>query len=258
MRNTGIVAAVAAAVGLSVGACGGGERAPEGGEQAATTTQATGPMGDAVVMGTVKLTGTPPRNPRIDMAEEPKCRAKYPSAPANPVVVTGSGGGLANVFVYVKAGLPAGAQYTAPTAPVAIDQDGCLYHPRVLGLMVGQPLEIRNSDSLLHNIKAVPASNRPFNISQPAAGMRTTRTFNTPEVMVPLECNVHGWMNAYVGVVTHPFHAVSGENGSFTISGLPAGTYTIEAWHERFGTRTATVTVAAGGSATADFTFAAQ
>jgi Carboxypeptidase regulatory-like domain len=108
---------------------------------------------------------------------------------------------------------------------------------------------------VLHNIKAVPTENRGFNISQPRAGMTTTRSFNTPEVMVPLECNVHGWMNAYVGVVEHPYFAVSGDDGSFTISGLPAGTYQLEAWHETLGTQTGEVTVAADGAATVEFTF---
>jgi hypothetical protein len=139
-----------------------------------------------------------------------------------------------------------------------IDQTGCLYEPRVVGVMVGQSLEIRNSDPLLHNIKAVPTENRGFNISQPQAGMTSTRTFNTPEIMVPLECNVHGWMNAYVGVVAHPYFATTGADGAFAIAGLPAGTYQLEAWHERFGTRTGTVTVTDGGAGTVDFTYAAN
>jgi hypothetical protein len=138
---------------------------------------------------------------------------------------------------------------------VVIDQNGCLYNPRVFGVMVGQPIEIRNSDPVLHNIKAVPTANRGFNISQPSQGMTTTRTFTTAEVMVPFECNVHGWMNAWVGVLTHPFHATSGADGGFSIQGLPAGTYELEAWHEKFGTRTISVTVAEGGSATAEFSF---
>jgi hypothetical protein len=125
----------------------------------------------------------------------------------------------------------------------------------VFGVLVGQSIEIRNSDPVLHNIKAVPSANRGFNISQPTQGMTTTRRFDTPEVMVPLECNVHGWMNAWVGVLTHPFFAVSAENGSFTIGGLPAGTYEVEAWHETMGTKTATVTVAEGAAATVEFSF---
>jgi len=123
-------------------------------------------------------------------------------------------------------------------------------------VMVGQKLEIDNSDPVLHNIKAVPTHNRGFNVSQPGAGMKTTRTFSTEEVMVPLQCNVHSWMHAYVGVLSHPYFAVSGEDGTFTIDGLPPGTYTVEAWHEKLGTKTATVTVGTGETKTADFTFA--
>ena len=210
-------------------------------------------QGGGAVGGTVKFTGTAPANPKIDMSEEPTCKAKTPNA-VDPVVVVNKGG-LANVFVYVKSGLPAGGKYATPTTAVVIDQSGCLYHPRVLGVMVNQSIEIRNSDAVLHNIKAVPKKNRGFNISQPSQGMKTTRTFAVPEMELPLECNVHGWMHAKAFVMDNPFFAVSGDDGSFSIKGLPAGTYTLEAWHEKYGTKTATVTVGATGSATASFSF---
>jgi plastocyanin len=206
----------------------------------------------------VKFTGTKPANPRIDMSEEPACKDKHKTQPTGEAVVVNPNGTLANVFVYVKSGLPADAKYAAPSTPVVIDQDGCAYKPHVLGIQVGQQLEIRNSDPVLHNIKAKPTKNRPFNISQPTSGMKTNRSFPATEVMVPLECNVHGWMQAYVGVLPHPFFAVTGTDGKFTIANLPAGTYTVEAWHEKYGTQTATVTVAATGSKTQDFTFAAK
>jgi len=196
-----------------------------------------------------------PANPPIDMAQEQKCRAEYSAAPTDPQYVV-KDGKLGNVFVYVKGGLPAGATYAPPTDPVVLDQNGCLYRPRVFGVMAGQPVEIRNSDPVLHNIKAVPTKNRGFNISQPTEGMKTVRTFATPEVMVPLECNVHGWMNAHAGVMSHPFFAVSGEDGSFEIKNLPPGTYEVEAWHEKLGSKTMSVTVPDGGKATADFSFA--
>ena len=172
--------------------------------------------------------------------------------------MAGPANALANVFVYVKSGVPAGQTFTAPTTAVVLDQDGCRYHPHVMGIMVGQPLEILNTDPVLHNIKAVAKANRPFNVSQPSAGMKTNRTFAAPEVMVNLECNVHGWMHAYLGVRPDPFYAVTGPDGSFSIKGLPPGTYTIEAWHEKFGTQTATVTVAGAAPKTQDFTFAAH
>ena len=211
------------------------------------------------ITGKIKFTGTAPRNRPIDMSEEAACKAKYKTTPpAEETVVSGPANALSNVFVYVSSGLPANAKYQAPAAPVVLDQNGCRYHPHVFGIMVGQGLEIQNSDPVLHNIKAIAKKNRPFNVSQPSAGMKTTRTFSAPEVMVNLECNVHGWMKAYLGVRPDPFYAVSGPDGSFTIKGLPPGTYTIEAWHEKFGTQTATVTVTGTESKTANFTFAAR
>ena len=213
----------------------------------------------ATISGKVKFTGARPTNPKIDMSEEAACKAKYPTAPTAETVIVNANGTLSNVFVYVKAGLPAGATYPVPTTPVTLDQNGCRYHPHVLGIQVGQSLNIKNSDPLLHNIKAKAVKNRPFNVSQPnVTATPTVRTFNAPEVMVPLECNVHGWMNAWLGVLPHPFFAVTGADGSFSIKGLPPGTYTIEAWHEKYGTQTATVTVAGAAPKTQDFTFAAH
>ena len=240
MRKFGLVLAVAAGIaGLVV------------------TGRANAPQGGTVT-GKVKFTGAKPAMAKIDMSDEAVCAKKYATPPTDETVLVGAAGGLQNVFVYVKAGLPAGATYPAPATPVEIDQDGCRYHPHVLGIMVGQPLEILNTDPVLHNIKAIAKANRPFNVSQPSAGMKTTRTFAAPEVMVNLECNVHGWMRAYAGVRSDPFFAVSKDDGSFTIGGLPPGTYTIEAWHERFGTQTATVTIAATETKTQNFTFAAK
>ena len=223
----------------------------------ATSTTETSSAGGTIT-GKIKFTGTAPRVATIDMSEEAACKAKYPAPPKEETVVAGPGNTLADVFVYVSAGVPASAKFTAPTTPVVLDQNGCRYHPHVFGVMVGQPVEIQNSDPLLHNIKAVAKSNRPFNISQPNAGMKTTRTFSAPEVMVNLQCNVHGWMHAFVGVRPDPFFAVSGPDGSFSIKDLPPGTYTVQAWHEKFGTQTATVTIAGTESKTANFTFAAK
>lgn len=235
-------------------ACGGGgdsgSSGSSGGGEAAVTAA---PLGSGSIAGSVNFTGMAPANPTIDMAEESACAEKHTSMPTNPIVSV-TDGKLANVFVRITGGLPAGP-YPMPSAPAQLDQDGCLYTPRVTGVMVGQDLEIVNSDPVLHNIKAVPTENRGFNISQPREGMTTTRTFNTPEIMVPMECSVHGWMNAYVGVVEHPYFATSGADGSFTISGLPDGTYQLEAWHETLGTQTAQVTVSGGAMASVEFTF---
>jgi len=241
MRKLGLVTAAVLAGAAALGVAGRGR-----GDQAAGT-----------ITGKVRFTGTKPAMPMIDMTEEAKCKAKYTSPPREETVMVNTNGTLANVFVYVKAGLPAGASYPKPATPVVLDQTGCHYVPHVFGIMVGQTLQIKNSDGILHNIKAKGTKNRPFNISQPSV-MTSDRTFTAEEVMVPLECNVHGWMHAFVGVLPHPFYAVSGADGSFTIQGLPPGTYTIEAWQEKYGTQTATVTVTAGAPKTQDFTFAAH
>jgi plastocyanin len=247
---------------LAVTACGGG--ADKGGADTAAGAPATGAApaaapgaaGGGTVSGSIAFDGAPPANPPIDMAAEAACASKHSSAPADPVVKV-TGGKLANVVVYVKSGLPAGQTYPVPTTPAVIDQQGCLYQPRALAAMVGQNVEIKNSDPVLHNIKAVPTKNRGFNISQPREGMTTTRTFTVEEISVPLECNVHGWMHANVSVFTHPFFAVSKDDGSFTIGGLPAGTYEIEARHEKLGTKTMSVTVPENGAGTANFSFSA-
>jgi len=251
------LARVSCAVVLALVACGKERQTAADGAAERPGVEPATLEGGAIVSGTVTFSGTPPANPPINMAEEPACMAQYDGTPRDPRVVV-TDGRLAHVFVYVKDGLSAAATYQVPATPAVIDQRGCLYHPRVLGLVAGQRLEIRNSDSLLHNIKAVPARNRGFNVSQPAAGMTTERSFSQPEVMIPLECNVHGWMQARVGVLPHPFFAVTGADGGFRIAHLPPGTYTIEAWHETLGTRTATVTVADTAAALLDFTFAAK
>ena len=237
-----------------------GDSAPAGGGAggapgAATAQGSPGAMGNGSITGTLAFTGTAPANPVIDMASERACAAKHAGGARDPVVVVNNGR-LANVYVRVTQGLPQGATYTAPGTPVVIDQNGCLYTPRVVGAMVGQPVQIRNSDNLLHNVKSAPSENRGFNRSQPTNAVVITHTFDQPEVMVPLECNVHGWMKGFVGVTNHPFFAVSGDDGTFEIRGLPAGTYTLEAWHERLGTRTASVTVPADGSVPVTISFA--
>ena len=240
-------------------ACAKGDK-PSSGEAAGTPAVApaaasSGALGTATITGSIKFVGKAPVNPPIDMNEEPKCKAEYSSTPHEQVVVINPNGTVADVFVWVKSGLPAGATYPVPATSVEIDQKGCMYHPRVFGIMVGQTLEIKNSDPLLHNIKAMGKQNRPFNISQPAAGMTTNRVFTTSEVILPFECNVHGWMHAYAGVLPHPFFSTTGADGAFTIRNLPEGTYTLEAWHDSFGEATAVVTVHDGETSTVSFTY---
>jgi plastocyanin len=160
------------------------------------------------------------------------------------------------VFVYVKEGLE-GRTFPVPAEPVVLDQAGCRYSPHVFGIMVGQTLEIVNSDPTLHNIHATPtAGNAEFNTGQPIQGMKTEHVFTSVEVMVPFKCDVHGWMNASVGVLNHPYYSVTAADGSFALNTLPPGTYTVEAVHERLGAQTQTVTI--GETETADITFTFQ
>lgn len=261
MLSAAVLASVVACGGKGGDAQSGGAPAQAGSSAAAATPSGgggSGPTGTSSISGSINLTGTAPKNPTIDMSQETACRGKYTSGPPTDPQFVVTNGKLGNVFVYVSKGLPAGATYTAPDAAVEIDQDGCLYHPRVFGVMVNQKILIKNGDPVLHNIKAVPKTNRGFNISQPSQGMTTTRTFAAEEQMVPLQCNVHSWMNAWVGVMSHPFFATSGPDGSFSIKNLPPGTYTITAWHEKLGTQEQTVTVGAGEAKTADFSFSVK
>jgi hypothetical protein len=242
-------------------ACGGDTGGEAGGAEGGAAT----PAADAIsvdpatagsVSGTITFDGQVPAGEAIDMAQEPTCAEKHATQPMQMPAVVGSEGGLANVFVHVSQGLPEGT-WAAPSGAVELDQDGCIYHPHVLGLRTGQTLTIRNSDGLLHNINARPENQRGFNVSQPT-NMTTSQSFARAEVMIPVQCDVHGWMEAYIGVVDHPYFAVSGQDGSFTIGNLPPGDYTVEAWHEEYGVQSVNVTVAASGEATADFTYSAS
>jgi hypothetical protein len=185
--------------------------------------------------------------------EDPFCSRE--KVPVETVVV--DDGGLANVFVYIKDGLDH-YYFEVPTEPVKLDQHSCRYIPHVLGVRAEQPLEISNSDATVHTVAAVAKVNRSFNFSQPMQGLKNTTTFNEPEVMVRLRCDVHGWMNAFVGVVPHPYFAVTQNGGRFELKNVPPGAYTVEAWHEKFGTQTQNVTLGENGSQQLSFTFTTQ
>ena len=243
---------------LVMAGCGGGDGGGSGGGSGGGGAAMENPVDAATagnIAGSVVFEGDAPSMAVIDMSEESVCAAKHSSTPMIQEVVVNSNGTLANVFVYVKEGLES-LQFPTPGA-VLLDQNGCVYLPHVLGVMVGQDITIRNSDGLLHNINASPTINRGFNSSQPVS-MESTRSFRAAEVMVPLRCDVHGWMNAYVGVLDHPYHSVSNSSGAFNLSTLPPGDYVIEAWHERYGTQTQTVTVTTGETAEVTFTFSAS
>ena len=244
------------ALAVALTGCGGGqESTPEGGastEGAAAPSAPIDPATAGSVTGKVAFTGQAPANPVIRMDATPAC-AEANSGPvhADETLVNGNGT-LRNVFVYVKDGL-GGRTFPVPAEEVEIVQRGCVYRPHVLGVMVGQKIRIKNADPINHNVHPMPTNNREWNISQPPGGEDLIRDFPRAEVAVPVKCNVHPWMKTYVGVADNPFFAVSGEDGSFELKGLPAGEYTIGIWHEKYGTQEMKVTVEAQEAATADF-----
>lgn len=208
----------------------------------------------ATITGKVQWLGAVPKPKKINFAADPHCADMHPNpVPAEDVVVN-ENSTLRNVFVYVKEGLE-GLAFEPPKAAVTLEQRGCLYQPRVLGIMARQPLKIVNSDNTLHNIHVLPRFNREFNIGQPNEGMVATRAFDQPEVMIPVKCDVHPWMKAYIGVLEHPFFSVTGDGGSFQIGGLPPGNYLVEAWHEVYGVQSQLVTVADQETKEVGFTF---
>jgi hypothetical protein len=244
---------IVAALAAGVGACGG--ESPD--EVSAPPAPLTSPVDAATagnIMGRITFEGTPPQPGVIRMDSDPNCVQPGVTATDETLVVEDTGA-LRNVFVYVKDGL-GDLRFPIPSEPLLLDQMGCLYVPHVMGAQVGQSLEILNSDPTLHNVHAVPVVNQEFNTGQPLPGMKHTHQFTTSEVMVPFKCDVHPWMFAWVGVVDHPFFAVTGADGSFALEGLPPGTYTIEAWHESLGAQTQTVTI--GEQETGDITFSFQ
>lgn len=207
------------------------------------------------IEGKVNFKGAKPAPVKIKMTADKKCEKMHAGKDVvSDQVVINANGTLANVFVYVKSGL-AKKKYPTPKEKAKFDQSGCQYTPHVFGVMVDQKIEITNSDETLHNVHALPKNSKQFNIAQPKKGMKMAQSFSSPEVMVKIKCEVHNWMAAYVGVVDHPFYAVSNETGTFTIPDLPAGDYEIEAWHEKYGTSTMKVSVPATGAKSADFSF---
>jgi len=211
----------------------------------------------ATITGQVKFDGTPPVREPLKMGSDPECQSLAGPNPTNDAVLVGPDGSLQNVFVYVKDGLDASYSFDPPKGPMMFDQKGCRYVPRVFGVRVGQPIDFVNDDDVMHNVHARPKTNDEFNQSLQVKGQRMTRTFTKPEVMVRFMCDVHKWMAAYIGVLPHPYFSVTNDKGAFDISGLPPGSYTLEAWHERFGTQTQKVTVGDRQTQTVSFTFKA-
>lgn len=252
----------AAAVTLAAAmmSCGGkGNQPAETATPAATTgggkTVDTATAG--TVTGTIKLDGKAPKPRNINMAAEPNCAKQHSTPATTEDVAEGDNGTLENVVVYLKGDF---SQYSFPpeTNPVSIDQKGCQYHPHVLAIETGEPLSVVNSDPTTHNIHPVPKDNREWNESQPPGAQPIMQTFARPEVAIPVKCNVHPWMKAYIAVFNNPYFAVTGKDGSFTIKNVPPGTYTVTAWQEVYGSQDQMVTVGPSESKTVDLTFKAN
>ena len=245
---------------LTFAGCGGSETktetkapesaaAPAAGGGSAVPDEANG----GTITGKVAFEGTAPKMATLDMSANPVCMRAHASGAQKSEEVTVNGNGtLKNVFVWVKAGVP-DKQWQTNTAPVKLEQMGCMYKPHVIAVMTGQNIQITNDDDTNHNIHPLPQTNQEWNESQGPKADEKMKSFARQEIMIPVKCNIHPWMRAYINVVSHPFYAVTGDDGTFTIKGLPPGTYTIEIKHEKYGAQEQQVTVGAKESKTADF-----
>jgi hypothetical protein len=206
------------------------------------------------VTGTIRYKGKRPAPKMIDMSEEPACVEAHHGKAYDESLVVGKSGALANAFIYVKSGLE-GKTFAIPPTPVTIDQSGCWFRPRVMGIQAGQILQVINSDPVTHNIHPMAEVNREWNHSQGAGDPPIARRFLKAEIMIRVKCNIHSWMHAFIGVLDHPYFAVSKDDGSFAIKNLPPGAYTIAVWQEKLGTQEQQITVPPAGTAEANFTF---
>ena len=206
------------------------------------------------IQGKISFDGKAPKMKSLRMDADPVCVANNTVVPRREWLILDENNGIKNVLVFVKesSNKSLEGEFNAPENPAVIDQNGCVYVPHVLGVMVGQKLDILNSDGTLHNIHALPKVNKEFNKAMPRSKKRMTVQFDKSEAPFKVKCDVHPWMGAFIGVFEHPYFAVTDDDGSYVISGLEPGDYVIEAWHEKLGSQTANVTV---GDSAANFTF---
>ncbi|HTP87465.1 MAG TPA: carboxypeptidase regulatory-like domain-containing protein [Bryobacteraceae bacterium] len=246
---------------LLASGCGNSNRLPE--KQAKPAADASKPVEyfhpdpatAGTLAGTVVFRGARPGRQVISMDSEEGCQKLHAGKPVyDEAVVTGKSGGLANAFVYIQSGLGA-RKFEPPRDPVTIDQHGCLFEPRVLGIRAGQALDLKNSDPVSHNIHPMPQNNREWNEQQSPGTPDVQHRFARPEVMIPVKCNVHSWMHAWIGVVDHPYFAVTGPDGKFEFRNVPPGDYTVASWHEKLGEQKEQVHLDSSGTAAVHFTY---
>jgi plastocyanin len=206
------------------------------------------------IVGKVRYAGPAPKPETVNITKDQAVCAKTPQVESSLLVNADKG--VKNVVVKVTDPKD-GKKMTAPAQNATVDQNGCKFNPRVTIAAAGAPVDILNSDGILHNIHTWPGKNKPFNKAQPKFRKKMTETFPEPDV-IRITCDVHSWMTGYLIVAGHPYYGLSDEGGSFKITDVPAGTYTLDYWHEKLGTKTAQVTVPASGSVTADFEYPAQ
>jgi hypothetical protein len=252
MRRCFLHVILAGALGCAVAGCG---------KTQTSESSSPGPTVDpstaGSVTGTVKLDGAPPALKPIDMSASLACAQANPSPVVPPTVVTGEGGALADVVVYVKSGL-GNYRYDTPSDTAILGQKNCMYAPHVLALMTNQPFAVQNSDPTMHNVHPMPKHNRQWSNSQPAGSAPLKQSFANPEFAMPVLCNVHPWMRAIVFVFDHPYFAVTSPAGTFELKNLPPGTYTIEAWHEAYRAQDQTVVIGPKESKAISFAFRAS
>ncbi len=236
---------------LGLSACGGSD------DRSATTNRAATPLDPATtgtITGTVRFDGTPPTMNTLPLAAWPACSTGT-TGPVYAGDALVKNGLVQNAFVYIEDGL-GDRVFAVPEQKVRIDQLGCQYVPRVTGAQVGQPIDFLNSDATLHNVHGSPTANSGWNFMLPVKGAERVVRVDKPEVMIAVRCDLHPWMRGYLGVLPHPYFAVTGPDGRFTLAGVPPGTYTVAVWHERFGTRDASVSLPAQGTQDVTLTFA--
>lgn len=256
MRSQKLLVALAATIALiCLGSCTSKDSAEKPAATADSGPAYTPTGNEGSISGTIAFTAPPPALRKIQMDSDPNCAKRAGDATSEEVVVTD--GHLANVIVFIKSGLPKNT-FPTPADEVTLDQVGCRYVPHVLALQTNQTLKVLNSDATSHNVHPVPKNNREWNETQYPSAPPIVKKFANEEVLIPIKCNQHSWMKAYVAVLNHPFHSVSGKDGSFVIKGVPPGTYEVEAFHEKVQSKSVQVTVTAKAETKANFSFDAS